>query len=546
MEVNHNTHQQLAIGITSGLLFLTTVVVAIRLYIRYILLKAGSAGWDDLTVSIAWVGDGTWSFCCYIFWYAYDLTSADEARLTPAINVEINSGLGRHISELIKEQIHNFELSLFIVIQFYSVGLNIVKISFLIQFYRIFPDRRIRQICVYFAFFSFLWMIGHNILYALSCVPTTGVVNNPHLEDICVPILPVWTANSSINVCTDLIIFSIPMRPVWVMPLLQRQRYLLIGIFCFGFIVVIISIVRIPTLSHGASSPDPIFTNVQTALWSLAELETAILCTSLPILRPIVARFMRGVAPPDAADGEMKGPHGQSQNVEEVRRGPRQLPGESLLIPTEMTGSTLKSATQQFKSKTSTIDEEEVDPLPLRSKNVNKWPLRSSEREERLIPSPLGSNPPGSIKDVVVRSSIGPLRSPTYDEMLPPHFLENGAPKRKAKMATRGTQTVITWDPLVDPFQVPEAIEPPGSKEVDLEANRAALRVGHGQEHADRIGEAQETVSPLVSDARDRREHPETRSVASRSTRGNRRAAGISWLRLSGDSGFNSSRYWER
>lgn len=330
------------------------------------------------------------------------------------------------------------------------------------------------------------------------------------------------------------------------MPLLQRQRYLLIGIFCFGFIVVIISIVRIPTLRHGASSPDPTFTNVQTALWSLAELETAILCTSLPILRPLVARFMRGVAPPDAADGQMKGPHGQGQNVEEIRRGPRQLPGESLLIPTEMTGSTLKSATQQFKSKTSTIDEEEIRPPPLPSKEPSKWPPRVSEREERLISSPLGSNPPDSLKDVVVRSSIGPLRSPTYDEMLPPHFLENGAPRRKAKMATRGTQTVITWDPLVDPFQVPEAIEPPGSKEIDLEANRAGVGGNYGQEHADRIDEAQETVSPLVSDARDRRENTETRSVASRSTRGNRRAAGMSWLRLSGDSGFNSSRYWER
>lgn len=82
------------------------------------------------------------------------------------------------------------------MIQFYSVGLNIVKISFLIQFYRIFPDRRIRQICVYFAFFSFLWMIGQNILYALSCVPTTGVVNNPHLKDICVPTLPVCKSHS--------------------------------------------------------------------------------------------------------------------------------------------------------------------------------------------------------------------------------------------------------------------------------------------------------------------------------------------------------------
>jgi hypothetical protein len=355
----------------------------------------------------------------------------------------------------------------------------------------------------------------------------------------------IGTAISSINVGTDLIIFSIPMKPLWNMPLLRRQRYLLIGIFCFGFIVVIISIVRIPTLRRGASSPDPTFTNVQTALWSLAELETAILCTSLPILRPIVARFMRGVAPPDAADGQMKGPHGQVQNIEEVRRGPRQLPGESLLIPTAMTGSTLKSATQQFKSKTSTIGDVEIGRPPLPSSKLKREPLQSFEPGERLVPSPLGSNPPESIKDVDLRPSIGPLRSPTYDEMLPPHFLENGAPRRKAKMITRGTQTVITWDPLVDPFQVPELIEEPSSKEIDLEANKAGSRAV--QERVEKISEVQETISPLFSEVRDqRRENTDARSLASRSTRGNRRAAGISWLRLSGDSGFNSSRYWER
>lgn len=38
-------------------------------------------------------------------------------------------------------------------------------------------------------------MIGQNILYALSCVPTTGVVNNPHLNEICVPTLPVCEFN---------------------------------------------------------------------------------------------------------------------------------------------------------------------------------------------------------------------------------------------------------------------------------------------------------------------------------------------------------------
>lgn len=55
MAVSYNFYQRVAIGITTGLFALTTFVVFMRLYIRCILLKAGSAGWDDLTVFIAWV-----------------------------------------------------------------------------------------------------------------------------------------------------------------------------------------------------------------------------------------------------------------------------------------------------------------------------------------------------------------------------------------------------------------------------------------------------------------------------------------------------------
>lgn len=104
-------------------------------------------------------------------------------------STEIHSGLGRHLDELSpQEQIH-FELSLFIVIQCYNVGLNTVKISFLSQYYRIFPHRVIRRICFCFGVFCFLWMIGQAALYALSCVPLAGLISG--LGDICVPTLPV-------------------------------------------------------------------------------------------------------------------------------------------------------------------------------------------------------------------------------------------------------------------------------------------------------------------------------------------------------------------
>lgn len=44
------------------------------------------------------------------------------------------------------------------------------------------------------------------------------------------------TAISCLNVFTDLLIFCIPVKPLWGMQLLKRQRYLLIAIFCVGFL----------------------------------------------------------------------------------------------------------------------------------------------------------------------------------------------------------------------------------------------------------------------------------------------------------------------
>lgn len=51
----YNGNRRMAAGITSMLMVLSTVVVYLRLYIRCIHLRGGSAGWDDLTVLISWV-----------------------------------------------------------------------------------------------------------------------------------------------------------------------------------------------------------------------------------------------------------------------------------------------------------------------------------------------------------------------------------------------------------------------------------------------------------------------------------------------------------
>lgn len=100
---------------------------------------------------------------------------------------EIAAGLGRHVDELSNEQLYSFNLSLFIVVHFYNVGLNLVKISFLAQYHRIFPDPLIRRICVVFGCFCFLFMIVQAALYSLSCVPIQYIV--PAMKAMCIPTL---------------------------------------------------------------------------------------------------------------------------------------------------------------------------------------------------------------------------------------------------------------------------------------------------------------------------------------------------------------------
>lgn len=52
--------------------------------------------------------------------------------------------------------------------------------------------------------------------------------------------------------------------------------------------VCIVSIIRLPTLRAASMAADPTWNNVSAALWTLTELNVAILCSSLPVLRPLV------------------------------------------------------------------------------------------------------------------------------------------------------------------------------------------------------------------------------------------------------------------
>ncbi|KAG6361698.1 hypothetical protein INS49_009926 [Diaporthe citri] len=100
---------------------LSTVVVLLRLYTRQFILN--TAGADDWTMGLA------------------QLLSIAAGTSTM---LEAHYGLGRHIGTLSQENIVRSSECLFGTIFSYNFGMNVIKVSFLLQYRRIFPSHGLK------------------------------------------------------------------------------------------------------------------------------------------------------------------------------------------------------------------------------------------------------------------------------------------------------------------------------------------------------------------------------------------------------------------
>ncbi|KAH8878721.1 hypothetical protein GQ53DRAFT_673593, partial [Thozetella sp. PMI_491] len=174
----------------------------------------------------------------------------------------------------------------------YNVGMNVVKISFLFQYRRIFQSKRVRLVCFWGMLGVVVWACVQAVLLGVSCLPISYIV--PTTASFCLDTLPIWYFSSAMSLATDILIFCIPLPSVLKLQLPTKPKIMVFGIFCLGFFVCIISVYRFFTLHSAVYSTDPSWENIGAAIWSSVELNTAIMCASLPTLRPLVAKWLPG------------------------------------------------------------------------------------------------------------------------------------------------------------------------------------------------------------------------------------------------------------
>jgi hypothetical protein len=120
----------------------------------------------------------------------------------------------------------------------YNLANNVVKMSFTLQYRRIFGSSSptADKVCRWFFVFLIAWAGLQAALLGLSCLPLAVMV--PSMADKCLNTVPVWYTSQTLNVVTDFIIFSVPLPYVYKLTMPKREKVLVFGIFSLGFLYV--------------------------------------------------------------------------------------------------------------------------------------------------------------------------------------------------------------------------------------------------------------------------------------------------------------------
>ncbi|KAH7348200.1 hypothetical protein BKA66DRAFT_477312 [Pyrenochaeta sp. MPI-SDFR-AT-0127] len=252
---------------------LAFVSVALRLFTR---IRYQTIGWEDYTIVLSLI---------------------TSIATTVAQVMETYTGIGRHtIFVSYPEELENLMKLLFWSIIFYNLSLTFTKISILLQYGRIFTVREMRLPIHITMALCVAWGITTFFTSVFSCVPVDAYWKITEQANAnCVDSKTLWYVNASINILTDLLVATLPVRVIWGLQIPKRQKVALLGILTIGWFVCVVSILRLHSLVVIAGHPeDSTYYSATGAYWSAIEINLAIVCASLPALKPLIVKIIPG------------------------------------------------------------------------------------------------------------------------------------------------------------------------------------------------------------------------------------------------------------
>ncbi|KAL9007899.1 MAG: hypothetical protein Q9173_006919 [Seirophora scorigena] len=213
--------------------------------------------------------------------------------------VSVSLGTGRHAVVITNPVSFARVISAGVV--FYICSLAFTKLSILLLYRRVFPNRGFHALLWAVGLFVVAFTIANVCTVIFGCKPIAGGFN-PFIKAKCIDHDIVILVVASMTTATDFIILLLPLPLVWQLRLPIARRLQLTFIFLLGIFTSVVSIYRATQISN-VSHWDASYDATGRSIWSGVEICTAILCANLATIRPIIKYLFNGKSPSTTQPG---------------------------------------------------------------------------------------------------------------------------------------------------------------------------------------------------------------------------------------------------
>ncbi|CAG7981445.1 unnamed protein product [Penicillium salamii] len=267
MAGDNGSQGPVVVGIAVAFAVVTFIVLALRLFSRiYVLRKMGI---DDYLIIAA----------CLLSWAFIAVTI-----------IAVQNGLGKHAADLDQSKLVTYAFVVWLSSMFYLATLGFIKTSVLC-FYTRLGDRYLTRLS-----WVMMAVIGAQatsfVLVAAFQCQTISKAWTQTGPGKCVDINLFYLCNAALNIVTDVLTYTLPIKVIFNLQVPQKQKFVLGVILCLGLFACVSSIIRITYIPSMLYGNDPTYDISGAMYWSVIETNIGIFAASIPSFKAIASRFL--------------------------------------------------------------------------------------------------------------------------------------------------------------------------------------------------------------------------------------------------------------
>ncbi|TQS36145.1 hypothetical protein Golomagni_03412 [Golovinomyces magnicellulatus] len=175
----------------------------------------------------------------------------------------------------------------------YIIVQTMTKISVLLLYHRIFPQRWFRRIIIFLICIMFVHCIAFGVVIITACKPIKSFWHK-EIKGRCIDVRAVGVVGAAFSIGEDVTFLLLPVPLIWKLKLKPSRKIGIILILTIGVIACAASVVRLKYLIKYNQTVDQVWENFTLVVLSQLELSLSIICVCFPAIRLLFSRSKRG------------------------------------------------------------------------------------------------------------------------------------------------------------------------------------------------------------------------------------------------------------